>query len=588
MFPDTLLRSLEPLRNPIGFGALDFIELALAAMLVTLALMWRPWIAPLAARFARRPVWCLLVLAVLPVALRLVLLASHPVPVPDIYDEFGRLLVADTLRHGRLANSPHPMSRFFETFFVLQRPFYSSIYPIGSGLALALGWTIFGLPWAGVLLSMAALCSLCYWMLRGWTTPGWAILGAAFAVFEFGPINQWTNSYWGGAFPAAAGCLVFGALPRLRRRAFLRDGILLGLGLAMHLLTRPYESVFLFAAAALFLLPRWRALSLKPLLTAAPILLAAAGITLLHNERVTGEWTRLPYRLSQYQYGVPAALTFERAPVPHLQLTPRQELDYRMQSNFHTGPETLRSYTARLLFRIRYYRFYFYAPLYPALIAFLLTIRDYRWAWVALSCTLFALGINFFPAFQFHYLAPVVCLFILMAVKGLERITHLPNGREAARAIVYLSIAHFIFWYGLHLPDNRAFAVEMRRYDMWDSVNHGNPERRIAIAREVARTPGKLLVFVRYWPRHMFQDEWVYNGADIDGQRVVWARDLGDSENQKLEHYYPDRKLLLLEPDSRPPRLGPYQPEPPSPTVPPTSPARPRQTHPKIELEQVR
>jgi hypothetical protein len=86
----------------------------------------------------------------------------------------------------------------------------------------------------------------------------------------------------------------------------------------------------------------------------------------------------------------------------------------------------------------------------------------------------------------------------------------------------------------------------------------------------------------------MFQDEWVYNGADIDGQRVVWARDLGDSENQKLEHYYPDRKLLLLEPDSRPPRLGPYQPEPPSPTVPPTSPARPRQTHPKIELEQVR
>ena len=81
---------------------------------------------------------------------------------------------------------------------------------------LAIGRVIFGLPWAGVLLSTAAMCALCYWMLRGWTTPGWALLGGVLAVMEFGPLSPWMNGYWGGSVAAIGGCLVFGALPRLR------------------------------------------------------------------------------------------------------------------------------------------------------------------------------------------------------------------------------------------------------------------------------------------------------------------------------------------------------------------------------------
>src|SRR5580658_3700692 len=234
-----------PLNNPIGFGASDFIELFLAVVLVVCALAWRPWIEPYAGKLAEKTGWCMLILALLPIALRLVLLPSHPVPTPDVYDEFGHLFVADTLRQFRLANPTHPLHQFFETFFILQEPTYSSIYTIGQGLLLALGWTIFGVPWAGVVLSTAAFCSLCYWMLRGWTTPAWALLGGLLAIAEFGPLNQWMNSYWGGSAAACAGCLAFGALPRLRADARLRDAVWLGLGLALHLLIRPYESIFL-------------------------------------------------------------------------------------------------------------------------------------------------------------------------------------------------------------------------------------------------------------------------------------------------------------------------------------------------------
>ena len=561
--------SFVPLRNPIGFGALDFVELVITVLLVTFALLWRPYLVPAGSWLSRKTGWCLLLFAVLPVGLRLALLSHHPIPVPDLYDEFGHLLVADTLRHWRLANPAHPMHRFFETFFVLQQPTYSSIYPIGSGLLLAIGWTVFGTPWAGVLLGTAAFCSLCYWMLRGWVTPRWAFIGGVLAVLEFGPLNQWTNNYWGGALTAAAGCLVFGALPRLRdQQNVLRNSILLGLGVAIHVLTRPYETVFLVIAIALCFVPFTetpRVLLLKVAAIATLMALPALGLTLLQNKRVTGAWLTLPYALSEYQYGVPAPLTFQASLTPHVPLTREQELDFRMQSGFHPGRDTVSSYFARLFFRIRYYRFYFFAPLYLALLAFLVSIRSYRWAWVPVTCALLALGVNYFPAFQFHYVAAAVCLFVLMSVKGLERITQLRFGNEAARAILFLCLAQFTFWYALHIPDNEEFAKETRAFDLWDSINHrsiGNqsPERRLRVADDLARIPGKLLVFVQYWPNHPFQEEWVYNSADIDAQRLVWARDLGDDENRKLISYYGNRKAMRLEPDARPPRLLNYEP----------------------------
>ncbi len=507
----------------------------------------------------------MVLLAAIPVVLRLVLLAKHPAPSPDIYDEFAHLLVADTLRHFRLANPPHALPQFFETFFVLQSPSYSSIYPIGQGLVLLMGRAIFGTPWAGVLLSTAAFCSLCYWMLRGWTTPSWALVGGLLAVFEFGPINQWTNSYWGGGYSAVAGCLVFGALPRLRREYRTRDAALLGLGLALHLLSRPFESIFLLLSVILFLVPDSKKLA-KPALITALVCLPAIGIVLAQNKQVTGNWTTLPYSLSQYQYGVPASFTFQPHPVPHHDLTREQALDYKMQQAFRAREiDTPATYFQRLVYRIRYLRFFLYPPLYLALIAFLAGTRDYRQAWVALTLLIFAVGTNFYPLFLSQYIAALSCLFILVSVEGLRILSRRPAGAAAARALVYLCVAQFVLSYGIYARDN----------------DH-SPERRIEINRQLAKTPGKLLVLVRYWPQHIFQDEWVYNAADIDGARVVWARDLGDTEDQKLLHYYPDRTVLLLEPDARPPRLAPYHPEPPKP------PEKPDQkTAPKIPFEPV-
>jgi hypothetical protein len=357
----------------------------------------------------------------------------------------------------------------------------------------------------------------------------------------------------------------------LRQSNRRRDAALLGLGLAVHLLTRPYETLFLGLAVALYFVPALRAAGgvrrLAGIAAVAALVVApAVGLTLWQNRQVTGRWTTLPYSLSQYQYGVPASLTIRANPVPHAELTPQQQLDYRMQTSFRPhGGESLRTYLERLEYRVRYYRFFFLPPLYLALAAFLPALRQYRFAWVAIAVTLFALGANFFPAFQVHYIAAVTCLFVLMSVTGLAWLSKLriggrPAGDEAARLVFFLCVAHFLFWYGLHGFDPGEISQAVEPYETWDNINHGNPERRIAVNHELEQASGDVLVFVRYAPQHMFQEEWVWNAADIDRARVVWARDLGPDENAKLLGYYPTRTALLFEPDARPMRLTRYGP----------------------------
>ncbi|MGH9667527.1 MAG: hypothetical protein ACRD9L_24155, partial [Bryobacteraceae bacterium] len=269
------------------------------------------------------------------------------------------------------------------------------------------------------------------------------------------------------------------------------------------------------------------------------------------------------YMLSRYQYGVPTTLTFQENPVPHRQLTAQQQLDYDVQSSVHgKGTDTVGRYLSRLASRARFYRFFFLPPLYLALLAFVPRLREYRFAWVALTFLLFALGTNFYPYFYSHYIAALTCLCVLASVAGLERLSRVRvrnagMGGDAARLIVFLCAAHFCFWYGIHVFYDERIAPAMTQYETWDAINHGDPDGRMAIHAELAKTSGKQLVFVRYWPRHLLR-EWVNNGADIDGSRVVWARDLGPEENEKLRHHYADRTAWLLEPDARPPRLMPY------------------------------
>jgi len=520
---------------------LDAIELAFAAILLALFLAW-PHIAPFLQALAKRTIWSMLLLAVLPAALRLALFDRAPAPIPATADDMSYLLLGDTLAHFRLANPPHPFVRFFETNFVLQDPTYSSIFSLGQGIALAFGKIVFGNPWAGVLLSDGVFCALCYWMLRAWISPGWALAGGFLAAIQFGPLSYWMNSYWGGAVSGIAGCLVFGALPR-------RNGLLLGLGLGFELLTRPYEFLLLLIGVAA--LAWWEKIRPRTAAVAALAMLPAVALMLLHNHADTGRWTTLPYHISRYQYGVPASFTFESTPQPHRELSQEQRDDYDAQSAIHDREARL-SFPRRLIGRLHYARFFFLPPLYLALPFFLFSPRLPP---VLIPVAIFAIGTTFYPYFYPHYLAAIACLFLLMIVGGLEWISS--RSAAAALLIFLLSVGHFLFWYGMHLAADEQTLAAALPYETSDYLNRGDPEGRAAVFKRLADSPGKQLVFVRFAPSHPLR-EWIGNEANIDEARIVWALDLGRAEDEKLRQYYPDRTAWLWEPDDRPPRLQPY------------------------------
>ena len=281
---------------------------------------------------------------------------------------------------------------------------------------------------------------------------------------------------------------------------------------------------------------------------------------LFHNHAVTGDFTTLPYELSRYQYGVPTTLTFQDNPVPHAALTPAQRLYCEGQAAVHgTDSDTFGDYVERLLGRASFYRFFYPAALFLALPFALPLLRRFRYAWIALTLLLFALGTNFYAYFFPHYIAAIAGLLLLAALLGLQRLRQLWNGAGALAAglILLLCGAHFLFFYGVHALGDAETLRAAGPYESAAGLNPRDPQGRTEINARLAQAPGRELVFVRYFSNHGYHES-IHNAADIDRARVVYALELSPNENAKLKRYYPDRKVWLLEPDADPPRLMPY------------------------------
>ncbi len=575
----SLLHMLTTPLNRCGWGicaaiireAILVIGAAAAAwMFPEVVANWFRRVERLLGRLARRRRLAVLAVGVLALAARTAVLPIEPIPQPTVHDEFSYLLAADTFAHGRLTNPTHPMWIHFESFHILQKPTYMSKFYPAQGLVLAAGQVVFGHPFWGVWLSVGLMCGALCWMLQGWMPPGWALLGGLLSVFRLAIFSYWSNSYWGGAVAATGGALVLGALPRLRRTPRVRDALLLGLGLAILANSRPYEG-FLLGLAVAVVMALWPMGKRRPSLgviarrIVAPLLLVLVPTICAMGYyfwRVTGSPIRIPY----FVY----AATYDPVPnFPWNSLHAFPEYHHPVMKKFYLSLsmedyQDARQHPLKLAIQSSLdLANILLAPL--LLMPFGALLLAWRW--------------KFFIGFARPGKARSLLVLCAIPLVGMALpVYHLPHYAApitgALYALVILAMRHLRLWHWRTRPVGRQMVRVVPVLAAWLLVVHASilgrqnilfhhPQGfgRSGVVAQLKRFTGGQLVLVHYSPDHTPDDEWVYNDADIDAAKVVWARDMGASGNEELTRYFKNRQVWLLEVDDESsPKLLPYAP----------------------------
>jgi hypothetical protein len=580
------------------------------------------------AAFAQHRRLAILAVGALTIFARVALLPWQTVPQPKVHDEFSYLLAADTFAHGRLANPPHPMWIFLDTFHVIQHPTYASMYPPAQGMALAAG-KLFGQPWVGVLLSVAAMVMAFTWMFQGWMPPQWALLGGLVVWARFGIFSYWINSYWGGAVAATGAALVLGALARIWDHPRRRNAIIFALGAGILAISRPLEGSIFFIPLGAALL--WWALrrdavgrteaTRRVVLPVAAILACAAAFIGFYNWRVTGSPAKFPHFIEQREittaiflwqhdkppiaYTNPQFDDFYHNFLPSLYQAswPAAEGQWWYKSTdfweFFLGPAlsvpflalpwVLREPRNRLLLAqvilsaiglwvVVYYHAHYAAPLMATVFLLLMlglrVLRRWRFfgraAGVALTrlvifFTLLAGPLYFVQAavpqlasmfgwLQRHNVLPLLMLlFVLALVRAGARIA----GRRADNEHGWFNASlEFLLLVCMVL---QLCTIQRNLYpDAFPYVDDLAEPFRKPVEDQLAARSGEHLVLVRYAKDHNVGEEYVYNEADIDRAKTVWAREIPGMDLSPLLNYFKNRDVWVYEPDEDDSIVAPY------------------------------
>jgi hypothetical protein len=555
-------------------GGLTAIVFALAFALPGIGATWFSRIESAFGRLAKRKSLSIAVVGASAFLLRLALLPVCPIPLPFSENDFSFLLSADTFASGRLANPTPAMWMHFETIHLTMVPTYASMFFPGQGLILAAAKVLTGQPWYGLLLVTALLCAAICWMLQAWIPPTWALLGGLLAVLRIGLFSYWINTYTGaGSLTALGGTLVLGAFPRFMKHMRLRDGILLALGVSILGLCRPYDGMLL-CLPVFMALARWAFFSknrpAKAVLlrrTALPlVLIVATGAWMgYYDYRAFGSPVTLPYTVDRAEYAVTPYFIWQ---------SPRSEPAYRHKEmrQFYTVTELsaykdihrLAGFVPETIVKaVEAFLFYAGIALLVPLIMVRRVFRDRRIRFLLLCVLIMAVGQSIEIFLIPHYLAPFTAAFYAIGLQAMRHLRLWKPGRQLVGVtLVRLTVTLCVMLAGIRVfaaPFHLRFSTFPPNwtYEWFGPNPHAGLERAQMQAR-LNQIPGQQLVLVRYSAHHEPFSEWVYNAADIDHSKVIWARDMDDAHNRELLQYYKDRTIWLVQPDTAPDTLTPY------------------------------
>ena len=572
-----------PPQSPPGSGisilqieaGLTFAAVVLAFVWPTLGSRWFSRIERVFGNLARRKRLSVCVVGLAVIVLRLAMLPLMPIPLPFSPDDFSFLLAADTFSHGRLANPTPTMWVHFESIHIDMIPTYMSMYFPGPGLVLAVGQLLFGVPWLGLVIANALMCAGFCWMLQGWLPPKWALLGGSIAILRVSLFSYWINTYsGGGALAALGGALVLGGLPRfIKSGGGTRQAFSMVVGVILLGYTRPSEGL-LVCLSALFVLIHWllKSKSRKTFKDVAwnaalpsLLLVAAIGWMFYYDYRAFGDPKVIPYSVNRKTYAVVPYYAWQRISTEPL-YRHRELREFYMTHEiaayrgFKAGGVVVGTVGKVLLVG---FLFYCGLILTPSLLFAHHALLDRRIRVLAIIAGLGIAGASIETSIIAHYLAPYAAAYYAI---GLQSLRHLrrwkPFNAEVGLAIIRLTMIASLLLAGARLfaplLGIRVPSMKETRWELdWSGPGRFGTERR-TIQRALQQMPGGQIAIVRYELNHDPGYDWVYNAADIDHSKVIWAREMDPANDRELLEYYKDRKAWLVEPDVNPVKVTPY------------------------------
>jgi hypothetical protein len=352
----------------------------------------------------------------------------------------------------------------------------------------------------------------------------------------------------------------------LVKEARLRDSLLMAAGVILLGTSRLYEGMLLCVPVACFLIWRMFFGGRRPATTillrriVVPLMLiGAAGVWMgYYNYRVFGNPLTLPYTVNRAQYAVAPYFVWqsERAEPTYHHAVMREFYSREELKSFEEIHRPYGFVTQTFLKAAMGILFYAGIALLVPLIMVRRVLLDRRLRFLLL-CVLLLIAGQLVEVFFFaHYLAPFTAVFYAI---GLQAMRHLrlwspgdkPVGLTLTRLIVTLCVVLAVVRLGakplhLYLPVwPGAWASE------WYGSDGRPGTARAQIESRLEQMAGKQLVIVRYSLDHNSLDEWVYNAADIDDSKVIWARDMDAAKDLELIDHYKDRKVWLVQPDTQ-------------------------------------
>ncbi len=393
-------------------------------------------------------------------------------------------------------------------------------------------------------------------------------------MLRLGLFSYWINTYTGGAAIAAlGGALVLGAFPRLMKDVRIRDGVLLALGIVVLAISRPYEGLLLCLPVAV-VLGRWilsgknrPAPAVLIRRAALPLVVLVAGAAWMadYDYRAFGSPLTLPYTINRATYAVAPYWIWQ---------SPRPEPAYRhpvmrdfyvkqelpVVTNFHTAA----GFVVQNIFKpVNLLRFYAGIALLTPLLMLRRTLHDKRTRFLRSGRACLD-GRNVYRVSLTSPLCRTVYGGVLCHRPSVHAsLARLGPGGQAR--LVWESCARLsslvLRWRRCGRGRNRSIcSLPNWPPSAWTANWYGPGELGAPRARILAgleQQPGKQLVIVRYSQDHNPVWEWVYNEADIENSKVIWAREMDAANNLDLIRYYKDRKVWLVQPDMNPVSVSP-------------------------------